>query len=60
MDKDFATMMMSHHQDGIDMAKLELKNGMSDKLKKMAQKIIDDQQKDLKQLRTLQEKNSSK
>jgi len=52
VDKDFATMMASHHQDGIDMAKMELKNGMSDKLKKMAQKSIDDQQKDIKEFQT--------
>lgn len=43
MDKDFATMMMHHHQHGIDMAKMEVANGMSDKLKKMAQKSIDEQ-----------------
>ena len=49
IDKDFATMMSSHHQDGIDMAKMELKNGMSAELKKMAQKSIDDQQKDIKE-----------
>jgi uncharacterized protein (DUF305 family) len=48
VDKDFATMMITHHQDGIDMAKMELKNGMSDKLKQMAQKGIDDQEKDTK------------
>ena len=52
VDKDFATMMVSHHQDGIDMAKMELKNGMSDKLKKMAQKSIDDQQKDIKEFQS--------
>lgn len=49
VDKDFATMMTSHHQDGIDMAKMELKNGMSAELKKMAQKGLDDQQKDIKE-----------
>ncbi len=49
VDKDFATMMASHHEDGIAMSKLELKNGMSDKLKQMAQKGINDQQKDIKE-----------
>ncbi|MEO6731931.1 MAG: DUF305 domain-containing protein [Ferruginibacter sp.] len=47
VDKDFATMMISHHEDGISMASLEVKNGMSGKLKKMAQKEITDQQKDI-------------
>jgi len=52
VDKDFATMMSSHHEDGISMAKMELKNGMSDKLKQMAQKIVDDQQKDIKEFQS--------
>lgn len=50
VDRDFATMMASHHQDGISMAKMEVKNGMSAELKKMAQKSIDDQQKDIAEL----------
>lgn len=50
VDKDFATMMMHHHEHGIAMAKMEVKHGMSDELKKMAQKSIDDQQKDNKEL----------
>lgn len=51
VDKDFATMMSSHHQDGIDMAKMELKNGMSAELKKMVQKMIDDQQREIKEFK---------
>ena len=47
MDKDFAEMMRAHHQDGISMAKMEVKNGMSKELKQMAQKSIDEQQKDI-------------
>ncbi|MGI8952226.1 MAG: DUF305 domain-containing protein [Chitinophagaceae bacterium] len=54
VDKDFATMMSSHHQDGIAMAKLELKNGMDSKLKQMAQKGIDDQQKEINEFKTWQ------
>lgn len=53
MDKDFATMMSSHHEDGISMNKVELKNGMSDRLKQMAQKSISDQQKDIAELKKL-------
>lgn len=49
VDKDFAMMMIAHHEDGISMAKMELKNGMSTQLKKMAQKIIDDQQNEIKE-----------
>ncbi len=52
VDKDFATMMISHHEDGISMAKLEVKNGMADKLKQMAKKGIADQQKDISELKS--------
>ena len=47
IDKDFASMMASHHTEGVAMAKLELKFGMDKSLKKMAQKMITDQQKDI-------------
>lgn len=50
VDKDFAMMMVSHHEDGIAMSKLELKNGMNAELKQMAKKVIDDQQKEIKEL----------
>lgn len=53
VDKDFAMMMISHHQDGISMGKMELKNGMSDKLKQMTQKSSNDQQKDISELKAL-------
>ncbi|RYF87458.1 MAG: DUF305 domain-containing protein [Chitinophagaceae bacterium] len=52
VDKDFTMMMTRHHEDGISMAKMELKNGMSDKLKQMAQKIINDQQKDIAEFKS--------
>jgi uncharacterized protein (DUF305 family) len=51
-DKDFASMMTAHHQSAIDMARMELKNGMSNKLKQMAQKMIDDQNKEIKEFKT--------
>jgi uncharacterized protein (DUF305 family) len=54
VDKDFAGMMISHHEVGIAMGKMELKNGMSAKLKKMTKKSIDDQQKDISELKMLQ------
>lgn len=52
-DKDFAMMMSTHHEHGISMSKMELKNGMSDKLKQMAKKSIDDQQKDIAEFKSL-------
>lgn len=53
VDKDFGNMMIVHHQDGISMAEMELKNGMSGKLKQMAQKIITDQRKDIQEFHRL-------
>jgi uncharacterized protein (DUF305 family) len=48
-DKDFATMMRMHHQNGIAMAEAELKSGKDAKMKSMAQKIIDSQRKEIKE-----------
>lgn len=46
-DKDFATMMILHHEEGITMAKAEVENAMNPALKKMAQKTITDQSKEI-------------
>lgn len=46
-DVDFATMTRSHHVDGVEMAKAELANGKDPVMKKMAQKIIDAQTKEI-------------
>jgi uncharacterized protein (DUF305 family) len=47
VDKDFATMMIAHHQSAVSMANLEIKNGMSNKLKQMSQKMVKDQTKEI-------------
>ena len=47
-DKNFVSAMIYHHQSAVDMAKMEQKNGMSGKLKEMAQKMITDQNKEIK------------
>lgn len=50
-DRDFAMMMMKmHHQGGIDMARMELKSGKDPKMKEMAKRIIEAQQKEIKEL----------
>lgn len=46
-DKDFAMMMMPHHQGAIDMAELQLKYGKDPELRKMAQEIIDAQKREI-------------
>jgi uncharacterized protein (DUF305 family) len=53
VDTDFANMMISHHEDGIAMSRLQLKHGMDKKLKDMATKGIEEQQKDIIELRSL-------
>lgn len=50
-DVDFARMMIPHHQGAIDMAKVALKHAKDDDTKKMAQKIIDDQEKEIAEMR---------
>lgn len=50
-DVDFAKMMLTHHQGAIEMARTELKNGDDPEMKKMAEKAIKDQEKDIQKLR---------
>jgi len=49
-DQDFARMMAAHHQGAIDMARVELQYGKDPDLKAMAQKVIDDQTKEIQEL----------
>jgi uncharacterized protein (DUF305 family) len=49
VDRDFATMMRMHHQQGIDMAQEELRRGKDPQMKAMAKRIADDQAKEVKE-----------
>jgi uncharacterized protein (DUF305 family) len=49
-DRDFAMMMRSHHQGAINMARAQLEYGKDPELKKMARKMVDDQEKEIKDL----------
>ena len=51
-DKDFAMMMISHHESAIKMAKAELSHGMNAHLKQIAQKIISDQTKEISEFKS--------
>lgn len=53
-DKDFASMMIPHHQGAIDMAKIELQYGKDPKLRSMAEKMIKDQEKEIADLKAWQ------
>lgn len=47
VDRDFAAVMIPHHQGAIDMAVAELRYGSNPRLKRIAQEIIVDQQQEI-------------
>jgi hypothetical protein len=47
VDRDFARMMIPHHQGAIDMAVAELRFGKDEHLRRLAQEIIVDQQQEI-------------
>ena len=49
-DIDFAMMMRMHHQGAIDMAEAELRDGKAPQMRKMAERIIVAQKKEIAQL----------
>jgi uncharacterized protein (DUF305 family) len=51
VDRDFAAMMIPHHQGAIDMAEAELRYGKNEQLRRIAQEIIVDQQQEIAAMR---------
>ena len=51
-DKDFARMMIPHHQGAIDMSKVELQYGKDPIMKELAQKIVKESEQGIKDLKT--------
>ena len=51
MDKDFATMMVPHHQSAVSMFEKEIAFGTDAKLKQMAKKGIDEQTKEINEFK---------
>ena len=49
-DQDFARMMLSHHRGAVDMAKVQLQYGKDPELRTLAQKIVEDQSREIAQL----------
>ena len=47
VDRDFAAMMIPHHQGAIDMALAELRYGSNEQLRRLAQEIIVSQQQEI-------------
>jgi Cu/Ag efflux protein CusF len=46
-DKDFATMLIAHHEDLIFLAKTQLEYGGDRELRQLAQKLLDSQQREI-------------
>jgi uncharacterized protein (DUF305 family) len=44
---DFAAMMVSHHKGAVEMSKVEMDKGNNSELRAFAQKVIDDQNKEI-------------
>ncbi|GAC1374630.1 MAG: DUF305 domain-containing protein [Hymenobacter sp.] len=56
-DADYAALMISHHQSAVAMATAEAAHGRDPKLKEMAQKMINTQQREIQQFKAWQAKN---
>jgi len=51
VDKDFAAMMIPHHQGAIEMAQAELRHGRNELLRRIAQEIVVEQQQEIAAMR---------
>lgn len=51
VDRDFAAMMIPHHQGAIDMARAELRHGRNELLRRIAQEIVVEQQQEIAAMR---------
>jgi uncharacterized protein (DUF305 family) len=51
VDRDFVHMMVPHHQGAIDMAVAVLRYGHNEKIRRLAQEIIVDQQQEIAAMR---------
>ncbi|WP_315974992.1 copper-binding protein [Microvirga yunnanensis] len=56
-DKDFAALLIAHHEDLIFLARTQLEHGADEQLRQVAQKIIDEQQKQISELKEWQVRN---
>lgn len=55
VDRDFARMMVPHHQGAIDMARAELRHGRNERLRRLAQEIVVAQEQEIGVMRAVLE-----
>ena len=56
-DQDSVAMMMPHHQGAIDMARIHLRDGKNPDIRRMAGKIITDQEREIAEFKARQAKH---
>jgi hypothetical protein len=52
-DRDFARLMIPHHQGSVDLARAELRFGKDERLRKLAQAIIAEHAKEIDAMRSI-------
>ncbi|HVE96956.1 MAG TPA: DUF305 domain-containing protein [Pseudonocardiaceae bacterium] len=52
-DRMFLQMMITHHQGAVTMAETELRDGQNPEARQLAQRIIDDQQREITEMQAL-------
>ena len=58
-DRDFARMMIPHHQGAVDMALVELRFGRDERLRRLAQGIIVEQQQEIALMQSILDERPS-
>ena len=53
VDRDFVAMMIPHHQGAIDMARAQLRHGSNERLRRLAQAIVIEQQQEIAAMRAV-------